>query len=71
MEGPLHSFDEVALPHLDAAYNLARCPVTTKVKDVAQVAFLRAFRHSAVFKGGDVQGVISGIISLTPGRHTE
>ena len=43
-----HRFEAVALPHLDAAYALARCLTRNDADaaDVAQEAFLRAFRYS-------------------------
>src|SRR5262249_52979512 len=46
-------FDALVLPHLDAAYNLARwlCGGTTDADDVVQEAFLRAFRLFAGFRG--------------------
>lgn len=48
-----HRFDALVLPHLDAAYNLARwlCGSTSDADDVVQEAFLRAFRLFASFRG--------------------
>src|SRR6185369_15106065 len=67
MEGPLHSFDEVALPHLDAAYNLARWLTRNDkdAEDVAQEAFLRAFRHFGSFQGGDARPWLLAIVRNT------
>jgi len=49
------SFDEVVLPHLDAAYRLARCLMRNEhdAEDVVQEASLRAFRYFRTFTGGD------------------
>jgi len=48
------SFDEVVLPHLDAAYRLARSLTRNDddAKDVVQEASLRAFRYFRTFTGG-------------------
>jgi RNA polymerase sigma-70 factor (ECF subfamily) len=49
------SFDEVVLPHLDAAYRLARWRMRNEhdAEDVVQEASLRAFRYFHTFTGGD------------------
>jgi RNA polymerase sigma-70 factor, ECF subfamily len=49
------SFDEVILPHLDAAYRLARRLLRKEhdADDVVQDASLRAFRYFRTFGGGD------------------
>ena len=49
------SFDEVVLPHLDAAYRLARWLVRNEhdAEDVVQEASLRAFRYFRTFTGGN------------------
>jgi RNA polymerase sigma-70 factor (ECF subfamily) len=49
------SFDEVVLPHLDAAYRLARWRMRNEpdAEDVVQEASLRAFRYFRTFTGGD------------------
>ena len=48
-------FELLALPHLDAAYNLARwlADNTTDAEDVVQDAYLRAFRYFDAFQGGN------------------
>jgi RNA polymerase sigma-70 factor (ECF subfamily) len=48
------SFDEVVLPHLDAAYRLARWLMRNDddAKDVVQEASLRALRYFRTFTGG-------------------
>jgi len=52
---PAPSFDSVALPHLDAAYNLARWLMRdpADAEDVVQDALLRGLRYFASFAGGD------------------
>ena len=49
------SFDEVVLPHLDAAYRLARWRMRNEhdAEDVVQEASLRAFRYFRTFTGGN------------------
>ena len=49
------SFDEVVLPHLDAAYRLARwlMPNPHDAEDVVQEASLRALRYFRTFTGGN------------------
>jgi RNA polymerase sigma factor (sigma-70 family) len=49
------SFEEVVLPHLDAAYRLARSLTETEedAQDIVQEAALRAFRYFRTFAGGN------------------
>jgi RNA polymerase sigma-70 factor (ECF subfamily) len=49
------SFDEVVLPHLDAAYRLALWLMRNEhdAEDVVQDASLRAFRYFRTFAGGN------------------
>ena len=49
------SYDEVVLPHLDAAYRLARWIMRNEhdAEDVVQEASLRAFRYFRTFTGGN------------------
>jgi RNA polymerase sigma-70 factor (ECF subfamily) len=46
-------FELLAMPHLDAAFNLARWLTgnTTDAEDVVQDAYLRAFRYLDAFRG--------------------
>jgi RNA polymerase sigma-70 factor (ECF subfamily) len=48
-------FEQTTLPHLDAAYNLARWLTQDEhaAEDVVQEAYLRAARYFASFRGGD------------------
>jgi RNA polymerase sigma-70 factor (ECF subfamily) len=49
------SFDDVVVPHLDAAYRLARWLMRNEhdAEDVVQEAALRALRYFGTFVGGD------------------
>jgi len=60
-------FDEIVLPHLDAAYNLARWLVRNKqdAEDIVQEACLRAFRFFGGFQGGDARAWLLKIVRNT------
>lgn len=49
------TFEQAVLPHLDAAYNLARWLTRNSqdAEDVVQEAYLRALRYFPGFRGGD------------------
>jgi RNA polymerase sigma-70 factor (ECF subfamily) len=60
-------FEQVVLPHLDAAYNLARWLVgsSADADDVVQEAFLRALRFFDGFRGGDSRAWLLKIVRNT------
>lgn len=57
-------FETVVLPHLDAAYNLARWLVRNDqdARDVVQEAYLRAFRFFDGFRGENARPWLLGIV---------
>ncbi len=61
------SFDDVVLPHLDAAYNLARYLLRepAEAEDAVQEAFVRAVRHFGGFRGGDGRAWLLRIVRNT------
>ena len=67
MESLLQNFEEVVLPHLGAAYNLARWLTRdeTDAEDVVQEAYLRAFKHFGGFHGGDGRPWLLAIVRNT------
>src|SRR5215472_15192873 len=60
-------FEQVVVPHLDAAYNLARWLVGSPAdaEDVVQEAFLRALRFFDGFRGGDSRAWLLKIVRNT------
>ena len=60
-------FEQVVLPHLDAAYNLARWLVRSPADadDVVQESYLRALRFFDGFRGGDSRAWILKIVRNT------
>ncbi|MES2130066.1 MAG: sigma-70 family RNA polymerase sigma factor [Pseudomonadota bacterium] len=60
-------FEALALPHLDAAYNLARWLTRDDhdAHDLVQAAYLRAFRHRTGFRGGDAKAWLMTIVRNT------
>jgi RNA polymerase sigma-70 factor (ECF subfamily) len=63
----LSNFEQAVLPHLDAAYNLARWLMRNEqdAQDVAQEACLRAFRFFPGFRGGDARAWLMKIVRNT------
>ena len=57
-------FERVTLPHLDAAYNLARWLTKDQhaAEDVVQEAFYRAARYFGSFRGGDGRAWLLGVV---------
>jgi RNA polymerase sigma-70 factor (ECF subfamily) len=62
--GPERRFRELMLPHLDAAYNLARYLTNDAsiAEDVVQEAFLRAFRSFETYRGGPPRAWLFAIL---------
>jgi RNA polymerase sigma-70 factor, ECF subfamily len=65
--GQAGTFEQVVLPHLDAAYNLARWLVrnTHDAEDIVQEAYLRAFKFFAGYQGGDARAWVLKIVRNT------
>jgi len=57
-------FEELIMPHLDAAYNLARWLTRNEhdAQDVAQEAFLRAFKFFDSFRGSNSRSWLLSIV---------
>jgi RNA polymerase sigma-70 factor (ECF subfamily) len=57
-------FEEIVLPHLDAAYTLARYLVRDEhdAQDIVQDASLRALRHFEGFRDGDARAWLLTIV---------
>jgi RNA polymerase sigma-70 factor (ECF subfamily) len=60
-------FEELVLPHIDAAYNLARWLVRgdPEAQDLAQEAMLRAYRFFSGFRGGNPRAWLLKIVRNT------
>lgn len=63
-------FEAVALPHLDAAYTLARYLMRddAAAQDVVQDAYLRALKYFDRYRGGDARAWVLAIVRNT--SHT-
>lgn len=57
-------FERLALPHLNACYNLARWLLKDEhsAQDAVQEAYLRAFRFFESFNGGEIRPWLLGIV---------
>ena len=64
---PQAQFEQVVMPHLDAAYNLARWLAGNDhdAEDIAQEACLRAFRFLKGFRGGNSRSWLLAIVRNT------
>src|SRR5262249_9186330 len=67
MHDEIGSFDEIILPHLNAAHNLARWLLrgSADVEGVVQEACLRAFRYFGTFRGGNARAWLLRIVRTT------
>src|ERR1700689_1539031 len=65
--GDPRSFEQLAMPHLDAAFNLARWVVRNPhdAEDIVQETYLRAFKFFGGFQGGDFRAWILKIVRNT------
>ncbi len=63
----LSRFERVILPHMDAAYNLARWLTRNEqdAQDVVQEAYLRAFKFFGGYRGGDSRAWLLKIVRNT------
>ena len=63
----LAQFEKAMLPHMNAAYNLARWLMRNEsdAEDAVQEAYLRAFRFFNSFQGGDGRGWLFAIVRNT------
>jgi RNA polymerase sigma-70 factor (ECF subfamily) len=61
------NFEQIAMPHLDAAYNLARWLVRNvhDAEDIVQESYLRAFKFFGGYQGGDSRAWILKIVRNT------
>jgi RNA polymerase sigma-70 factor, ECF subfamily len=66
-QNDVSNFELAVLPHLDAAYNLARWLMRNEqdAQDVVQEAYLRAFRFFSGFRGGDARAWLLKIVRNT------
>jgi len=60
-------FEQLVLPHVDAAFNLARWLLRSRAdaEDVAQQALLRSYRFFRCFQGGDARAWLLQIVRNT------
>ena len=60
-------FEQLVLPHVDAAFNLARWLLRRRedAEEVAQEALLRAYRFFRGFHGGDARAWLLQIVRNT------
>src|SRR3954451_23623143 len=63
----LARFEQTVLPHLGAAYNLARWLTRDEhdAEDVGQEAYLRAYQFFGGFHGGDARAWLRRIVRST------
>lgn len=62
MDEKRRRFEALAMPHLDAAYNLARWLAREDADDIIQEAMLRAFRSFDGFRGEAVKPWLLAIV---------
>ena len=67
MTEEIRRFEAAALPHLNAAYNLARWLVRDEhiAQDMVQEAYLRALKYYDSLRGSDMRPWLLGIVRNT------
>ena len=65
--GNARSFEQIAMPHMDAAFNLARWLVRNAhdAEDIVQETYLRAFKFFGGYQGGDARAWVLKIVRNT------
>src|SRR5690348_9020702 len=65
--GKQADFEQIVLPHLNAAYNLARWLTRNShdAEDLVQEAYLRAFRSFDTFQSGNARAWLLAIVRNT------
>jgi RNA polymerase sigma factor (sigma-70 family) len=60
-------FEQIVMPHMDAAYNLARWLVRNPqdAQDIVQESYLRAYKFFPGFQGGDARAWLLKIVRNT------
>ena len=60
-------FEQIVIPHMDAAYNLARWLVRNPqdAQDIVQESYLRAYKFFSGFQGGDARAWLLKIVRNT------
>jgi len=60
----MQRFQDIILPHIDAAYNFARflSRDADAAQDIVQEAFLRAYRNFETYRGGDPRAWLFAIV---------
>jgi len=63
-ESAARGFEDLVLPHLNAAYNLARFLARSPAAadDIVQESFLRAYRSFGTYRGGDSRAWLLAIV---------
>jgi RNA polymerase sigma factor (sigma-70 family) len=66
-QSKLELFEEIVMPHLNAAHNLARWMTRNSqdAQDVVQEAYLRAFRFFDGYQGGDARAWVLEVVRNT------
>ncbi len=66
-QNKIKRFNQIAIPHLDAAYNLAKWLTRNHqdAEDIVQESYMKAFRHFDGFRGADAKAWLLAIVRNT------